>query len=74
MTLGNVERAVRRMPKRRRAIFLAVRLDGLSYGEIAERTGLSTKEVEAEIVAALWTISKYLDEPPRRRWRWWRSR
>ena len=43
--LSRLERAVRRMPRLQREIFLAIRLDDLSYPEIAERTGVSAREV-----------------------------
>jgi RNA polymerase sigma-70 factor (ECF subfamily) len=52
-SLGRLNRELRRMPKRCRVIFLAVRLDGASYAELAEQTGLSIRQVEREIAAAL---------------------
>jgi hypothetical protein len=41
VTLKRLERAVRKLPRLQREIFLALRLDDLSYDEIAERTGLT---------------------------------
>jgi RNA polymerase sigma-70 factor (ECF subfamily) len=37
------------LPSRQRAILLAVRLEGLSRQEIAERFGISTSMVEKEL-------------------------
>lgn len=68
-TIKRMERAVRKLPRLRREIFLAVRLDDMSYVEIAERTGLTVREVEREIARALVSISRSMDRQPRR---WWR--
>lgn len=63
---------LRRMPKRRRMIFLAVRLDGASYAELAERTGLSIRQVEREVAAALVQLDRAVhDNPSDRWWRRW---
>jgi RNA polymerase sigma-70 factor (ECF subfamily) len=51
--IERLETGVQRMPKLRREIFLAIRLDDLSYAEIAERTGLSVKEVEWHFAESL---------------------
>jgi RNA polymerase sigma-70 factor (ECF subfamily) len=41
-----------------RQIFLAHRVDGYSYGEIAERTGLSVKGVEKHMSRAIAHIDR----------------
>ena len=69
VTLKRMKRAVRKLPRLQREIFLAARLDDLSYVEIAERTGLSVREVEREIARALVSIARRMDRQPRR---WWR--
>jgi RNA polymerase sigma-70 factor (ECF subfamily) len=51
--LDRLEIGLQCMPKRRRMIFLAVRLDGASYAELAEQTGLSALQIEREVAAAL---------------------
>lgn len=51
--LERLEIGLQSMPKRRRMIFLAVRQGGASYAELAEQTGLSVRQVEREIAAAL---------------------
>lgn len=68
-TLKRLERAVGKLPRLQREIFLAARLDDMDYVEIAERTGLSVREVEREIARALLSIVRRMDKQPRR---WWR--
>ena len=69
--LARVEDAMRRVPRRQREIFLAVRLDNLRYAEIAERTGLTIAEVERLFADALANFSRNLDQPRRDWWRRW---
>lgn len=52
-TLRRLEAAVARLDPRTREIFLAHRIDGYSYGEIAFRTGLSVKTVEKHMSRAI---------------------
>lgn len=47
-----------RMTEKRRTIFLLHRLDGLSYPQIARRTGVSVKTVEKQMTAAMAFLSK----------------
>ncbi len=71
--LARIEAALLTLPRRRRAIFLAVRLDGTSYAELAERTGLSIRQVEREVARAIAHIDRRLERrerPPLRPW--WR--
>ncbi|MCW3848852.1 RNA polymerase subunit sigma [Sphingomonas sp. LB-2] len=68
-TRKRMERAVRKLPRLQREIFLAARFDDMSYVEIAERTGLTVREVEREIARALVSIARRMDRQPRR---WWR--
>lgn len=46
-------KAIDKMPKERRKVFVLSRFDGLSYKEIAEKLNISTKTVENQISAAL---------------------
>lgn len=69
--LKRIERAVRKLPRLQREIFLTARLDGMSYTEIAERTGLAVRDVERHIATALTSIDHRLRKPPRRWWRIW---
>ncbi|WP_449472623.1 RNA polymerase sigma factor [Sphingobium chungangianum] len=56
--LRRLEEALLRLKPRTREIFLAHRLDGYSYAEIAARTGLSIKTVEMHMTRAI----AYLDQ------------
>lgn len=67
---ARLEAALPTLPRRRREIFLAVRLDAMSYAEIAQRTGLSAKRVEREFARALLQLYRALYEP--RPVPWWR--
>lgn len=51
--LQRIERIVSRLDRTSREIFLAHRLDDMSYTEIAERTGLSVKQVERQMAKAM---------------------
>ena len=65
-TLKRIERAIRKLPRRQREIFCAVRFDDQSYIEIAERSGLTVRVVEQLFAEALFNISRRVDRP--RRW------
>ncbi len=58
--LRRVEAAMQRLPDRTREIFLAHRVEGLSYAEIATRTGMSVKGVEKQMSKALVRIDRLL--------------
>lgn len=60
-TLRRLELAIGRLKPRTREIFLAHRLRGMSYAEIAEQTGLSLKGVEKQMSKAIAKIDRYLD-------------
>ena len=60
-TLRRLERAMLGLKPKTRAIFLARRLDGLSYAEIASRTGLSVKGVEKQMAKAIATIDRLME-------------
>ncbi|MET3471759.1 DNA-directed RNA polymerase specialized sigma24 family protein [Novosphingobium sp. 1529] len=52
------QRGLRRMTKRQRAIFRAVRFEGASYAELAQRYGISVEVVQAELAKALSTLAR----------------
>ena len=58
--LRRVEAAMQRLPDRTREVFVAHRVEGLSYSEIAARTGLSVKRVEKHMSKALVCIDRLL--------------
>lgn len=59
--LTRVEAAMLKLRPKTREIFMAHRIDGLSYAEIAERTGLSVKGVEKQMSKAIAQIDRLLD-------------
>jgi RNA polymerase sigma-70 factor (ECF subfamily) len=67
-TVERLEAALRRMPKMRREIFLALRLDDLSYEEIADRTGLSVKQVERHVARSMMTLHEAFERRPPLAW------
>ena len=60
-TLRRLEAAMDRLRPRTREIFMAHRIEGLSYAEIAERTGLTVKGVEKQMSKAIAKIDRLLD-------------
>ena len=69
--LRRMEDAMRAMPKMQREIFLAHRLDDMPYGEIAERTGLTVRQVERHMAKALYKLVKQLDGEKLSWWERW---
>ena len=59
--LRHVEAAMLKLRPKTREIFVAHRIDGLSYAEIAELTGLSIKGVEKQMSKAIAQIDRLLD-------------
>ena len=60
-TLRRLEHAMSKLKPRTREIFLAHRIDGFTYAEIADRTGLSIKGVEKQMSKAIAKIDRLLD-------------
>jgi RNA polymerase sigma-70 factor (ECF subfamily) len=60
-TLRRLEAAMLRLKPKTREIFLAKRLDGMTYAEIAERTGLSVKGVEKHMSKAIAMIDRAME-------------
>ena len=58
--LARIEAAVARLKPLTRNIFLARRLDGYSYAEIAARTGLSERGVEKQMRMAIRQLGRHL--------------
>ena len=70
--LALLERAMDALPRRTREVFLANRVDGLSYAEIARVTGLSRRQVQRHMAKALYHLSCFMDGDERTpRQRWW---
>lgn len=66
-----IEAIVRRMPRLTREIFLAHRLRGMPYDEIARRTGLTVRQVERHMARALVLLDRGLDHQRRPWWKLW---
>jgi RNA polymerase sigma-70 factor (ECF subfamily) len=60
-TLQRLEHAVSKLKPKTREIFLAHRIHGFTYKEIAARTGLSVKGVEKQMSKAIAKIDRLLD-------------
>lgn len=61
--LRRLEGALDRLKPMTRNVFLARRLDGYSYAEIAERTGLSVRAVEKQMSRAMQQLARHMREP-----------
>ena len=66
--LRRLEAALLHMPRIQREIFLAIRLDEMSYDEIAARTGLTVRQVERHFARSLYKLSRQMRG---RRLSWW---
>jgi len=58
--VARLEQAMATMDRRTREIFLAHRLEALSYDQIAARIGLTTQEVEQHIARAIFHLDREL--------------
>lgn len=59
--LRRFEAAIMKLKPKTRQVFLARRIDGLSYAEIADLTGLSIKGVEKQMSKAIAKLGRLLD-------------
>lgn len=69
-TRKKLEAAFAKLPPFTRSVFLAHRLDDLSYAEIATITGVSIRRIEREMARAIVAIDRALQPRPRK---WWRG-
>ncbi|UIJ46340.1 RNA polymerase sigma factor [Sphingomonas cannabina] len=60
--IKRLETAMKRLRPLTREIFMACRLDGYSYAEVAERTGLSVRAVRKQMSRAIAEIDRALSE------------
>ncbi len=61
-------RSLRHMSDLQRAIFFAIRMEDLTYAQLAQRHGIAASQAEAEFAAALRIFLRTLHEPEP----WWR--
>jgi RNA polymerase sigma-70 factor (ECF subfamily) len=59
--LGHLANAINALPPRRRAVFIAARLEHLPYKAIAARLGITVRVVERELRIALETLSAAIE-------------
>ena len=69
--IRRLEAAITNIPKRQRDIFLAHRVHGMSYAKIADRTGLTVRQVERNMARAIYKLAKQMDG---RQLTWWERR
>lgn len=67
--MRRLEEAVADLPRLQRTIFLAHRVENMSYDEIARCTGRSKRQVEQQIAKALYHIDRHMSGKPQP---WWR--
>lgn len=72
--LAKMERAMLSLPRMTRAIFLAVRLDGYSYDDIATVTGLSQRQIARRMRTAIRRLGRYRRGDERPEWQVWLQR
>ena len=60
--LARIEVGLGRLKPLTRNVFLARRLDGYSYAEIAEQTGLSVRGVEKQMSRAIKQLARHLHD------------
>jgi len=66
-TRERVEAAMATLPRKTREIFLAKRLDDLSYSEIASRTGLTEEQVRHHMYRAISSLDRHVNQVGHRR-------
>jgi RNA polymerase sigma-70 factor (ECF subfamily) len=56
--VARLAQLIKAMPEQRRRVFVMHKLEGLSYGEVAENLGISRSAVEKHMMAALRQIAE----------------
>lgn len=69
--LARAEAALLTLPRFTCEVFLAKRIDNLSYGEIAKMTGVSERRIKREMVRGLIGFARAMEGKPLRWWEWW---
>lgn len=63
-SLLRLEAALLKLKPKTRAIFIAHRVNGMSYAEIARQTGMTTKGVEKQMSKAIAALDRLVDRSP----------
>lgn len=66
------EHAVDNMSPMQREIFLGIRVDELSYAELARLHGITVAEVEHHFAGALRILDRHMHERHHKWWQFWR--
>jgi RNA polymerase sigma-70 factor (ECF subfamily) len=69
--IDRMQQILGRLPRLTRQVFLAHRLEDMTYDDIARRTGLTVRQVEWHIACALLALMRGVDHAPRPRWKFW---
>jgi RNA polymerase sigma-70 factor (ECF subfamily) len=69
--IERIEAIMLRLPRLTREIFMAHRLDGMPFDEIARRTGLTIRQVERHIARAIVIIDRDMYDERRPWWKFW---
>ncbi|ASR51555.1 sigma factor-like helix-turn-helix DNA-binding protein [Blastomonas fulva] len=70
--LRRAERAVDNMSPMQREIFLAIRVDELSYAEVAAMHGITVTQGEHHFAGALRILDRHMHERHHKWWQFWR--
>jgi DNA-directed RNA polymerase specialized sigma24 family protein len=70
--LRKFEKAVERMEPLDREIFLGIRVDELSYRQLANKHGMTLQQVEQHFANALFVLMQMPTEKPPDWWQFWR--
>lgn len=70
--LRRAERAVDSMSPVQREIFLGIRVDELSYAELAAMQGITVADVEHHFAGALRILDRHMHERHHKWWQFWR--
>ena len=70
-TVAKLDRALDALRRWDREVFLANRVDRLTYAEIAERYGISERTVRRRMARAYYEVLRFMKDHPVRRWRLW---
>ncbi|WP_439487157.1 sigma factor-like helix-turn-helix DNA-binding protein [Blastomonas fulva] len=70
--LRRAERAVDHMTPIEREIFLGIRVDELSYAELATIHGITVADVEHHFAGALRILDRHMLERHHKWWQFWR--
>jgi RNA polymerase sigma factor (sigma-70 family) len=60
--LERASAALRQMPERTRTVFVLRRLEGMRYGDIARRLGISVSAVEKQMVSAVTFLVRWMEK------------